>query len=50
MESTHAQIQSFDLDKQDPISLEDTLAYPRQHPEPLAPKGGFTLPPIQQTS
>jgi hypothetical protein len=29
-------MQSFDFDRLDPIALEDTLAYLRQHPEPPA--------------
>lgn len=34
MDSTLPQMQSFDFDRLDPIALEDTLAYLRQHPEP----------------
>jgi hypothetical protein len=29
-------MKSFDFDRLDPIALEDTLAYLRQHPEPPA--------------
>jgi hypothetical protein len=29
-------MQSFDFDRLDPIALEDTLTYLRQHPEPSA--------------
>ena len=36
MDSTLPQMQSFDFDRLDPIALEDTLAYLRQHPEPTA--------------
>jgi len=36
MDSTLPQMQSFDFDRLDPIALEDTLAYLRQHPEPPA--------------
>jgi hypothetical protein len=36
MDSTLPQMQSFDFDGLDPIALEDTLAYLRQHPEPPA--------------
>jgi hypothetical protein len=36
MDPTLPQMQSFDFDRLDPIALEDTLAYLRQHPEPPA--------------
>jgi hypothetical protein len=36
MDSTLPQTQSFDFDRLDPVALEDTLAYLRQHPEPPA--------------
>lgn len=36
MDHALPQMQSFDFDRLDPIALEDTLAYLRQHPEPPA--------------
>ena len=36
MDPTLPQVPSFDFDRLDPIALEETLAYLRQHPEPLA--------------
>ena len=36
MDPTLPQMPSFDFDRLDPIALEETLAYLRQHPEPLA--------------
>jgi len=45
MDPTLSQMQSFDFDRLDPIALEDTLAYLRQHPDPpaedVALLGGF---------
>jgi hypothetical protein len=45
MDSTLPQMRSFGFDRLDPIALEDTLAYLRQHPEPptedIALFGGY---------
>ena len=36
MDSTLPQMPSIDFDRLDPIALEETLAYLKQHPEPPA--------------